>query len=168
LGATPLAVALDGGGSRDPDSDAPTYRRDFGAHRIATPATAAHAAPFTAAPVGHKGEYFDDPDLTNARLTRADASIDCRWRNRSPGPSIRPDTFTARWTGWVEGRPLIDRRRTGGPTRRRAEIPLMAGQRHEIRVEYVEYYGGARMRLAWSSPSRARGIIAPDYLYPAP
>ena len=50
---------------------------------------------------GLRGEYFDNIDLTNSKLVRADPTVDFDWGAGSPDASIQPDTFSVRWTGWV-------------------------------------------------------------------
>ncbi|MCY7282712.1 MAG: hypothetical protein LH679_04555, partial [Cyanobacteria bacterium CAN_BIN43] len=53
--------------------------------------------------LGLLGQYFDNPDLTNLKLTRTDPTINFSWiSGESPGIEIAPTTFSARWTGAVE------------------------------------------------------------------
>jgi beta-glucosidase len=85
------------------------------------------------------------------------------------------DDYSVRWTGkllppvsgehelvvtandgvrlWVDQRLLIDAWKSGGPTRvHRAQVPLLAGQAHDIRLEYFEGERDAEVRLGWLPP----------------
>ena len=54
------------------------------------------------ATTGLKGEYFDNLDFTNLKLTRTDPTVNFDWGSGSPEPSIGPETFSVRWTGQVK------------------------------------------------------------------
>jgi N-acetylneuraminic acid mutarotase len=139
---------------------------------------------------GLTAEYFDNKDLASLKLRRTDPAINFDWANGSPHASIAPDTFSARWTGsvepaasgaytfyatpddgvrlWVDGRLLIDHFHVRGPTpvEYTAAVPLEAGRHHAIKLEYLENYGSASMRLAWSGPGTPRQIVPTARLYP--
>lgn len=51
---------------------------------------------------GLSAQYFDNADLTNQKLTRTDAQINFDWGSGSPGSNIGSDTFSARWTGYIQ------------------------------------------------------------------
>ncbi|MBE9118829.1 hypothetical protein IQ249_23345 [Lusitaniella coriacea LEGE 07157] len=108
---------------------------------------------------GLKGEYFDNDDFTELKVTRTDAAIDFDWGGGSPDPSIEVDTFTTRWTGeieplygedytfhtesddgvklWVNGQLMIDGW-NGGGNRNSSPITLEAGEKYDIKLEYQE------------------------------
>jgi hypothetical protein len=44
---------------------------------------------------------------------------------------------------------------------------LQAGQRVDIRLDYLQYSGGADTYMFWSSPSQPKQIIPQNSLYPA-
>ena len=145
----------------------------------------------TGSGTGLKGEYFDNADLTNLKLTRTDATVDFDWGNGSPDPTIGSDTFSVRWTGsvqplytgtytfktysddgdrlWVNGVQLTNdwavqrKNKTSSGT-----IALTAGVKYPITVEFYENSGGAFMHLYWSSASQAEQIIPQSQLYTAP
>ena len=48
---------------------------------------------------GLKGEYFDNIDFTNLKLTRTDAQVNFDWGTGSPNASLGADTFSVRWDG---------------------------------------------------------------------
>ena len=139
---------------------------------------------------GLQAEYFNDPDLATVVLTRVDPTVDFDWGAGSPDPAIDPDTFSARWTGWVEseygedytfyantndgvrlwidGSLQIDDWTDGYYERSTHPIPLAAGQVVEIRMEFYEGGGTAVAQLLWSSPSTPKGVIPVHLLSTSP
>ncbi len=137
--------------------------------------------------VGLRGEYFNNVDLTNLRLTRTDATVNFNWGTGSPSAAIAPDTFSARWTGrvqprfsetytfftsandgsrlWVNNRLIINHWSGQGGQERSGRITLAAGQFYDIRLEYNERTGAASSRLRWSSRSQVKEIIPQSRLY---
>ena len=142
---------------------------------------------------GLVGSYYDshlpdNPFSGNPTLVRTDPTVDFDWGGGSPDPSIGADHFTVRWTGSVQsqftetytfatttddgvrltvnGQRIIDEWVDQGPTTWTGTIPLVAGQRYDIAMEYYENGGGAVARLAWSSPSTPHAIIPTSQLYP--
>lgn len=135
---------------------------------------------------GLKGEYFDNADLTNLKLTRTDATVNFDWGTGSPAPSIGVDTFSARWTGqvqplysqtytfytvsddgvrlWVNNQLIINNWTDHAPTENSATITLTAGQKYDIRMEFYENGGGAVAKLLWSSPSQVKQAIPQSQL----
>ena len=120
---------------------------------------------------GMRGEYWDNNALTGApRLTRVDPRIDFGWTLNSPGPGIPYDWYSARWTGaltvpaggvqrlgiegndgyrlWINGALLIDRWYKRSYGARTEEVKLAPGT-HDIRLEYFESTGNARLKLIW-------------------
>ena len=117
---------------------------------------------------GLKGEYFDNQDLTNLKLTRTDPKVDFSWGSGSPDPSIAPDTFSVRWSGqvkadhtetytfygstndgvrlWVNGQQIINRWSDGLATNT-GTISLQAGQWYSITMEYYEGINTASAKL---------------------
>lgn len=139
---------------------------------------------------GLKGEYFDNEDFTKPALTRIDPRIDFTWGLGSPHPSMDPDYFSVRWTGWVEpesggtwsfhvvsddgvrlwvdGRPIIDDWKVRGTQERTGSIELEAGKKVEIRLEYFDCVSVAQVHLSWSGPGRKKELIPQERLTPAP
>lgn len=138
---------------------------------------------------GLSAEYYDNADLTNLVLTRTDSQVNFDWGNNSPDPAIGPDSFSVRWTGyvepfysetytfktfsddgdriWVNGVQLTNDWKTQhGRKSSSGIITLTAGQKYSIVVEFYENTGGAAMRLYWSSASQAEEIIPETQLYP--
>lgn len=141
---------------------------------------------------GLTGEYYDNMDFTNLRLTRTDATVNFDWGGGSPDPSIGADQFSVRWTGqvqanatetvtfytttddgvrlWVNNVLIIDHWVDQGPTEWSGTIALQGGVRYDLRMDYYENGGGAVAKLSWSSPSTPKQIIPQNRLsaLPAP
>jgi beta-glucosidase len=123
---------------------------------------------------GLHGVYFDNNRLEGApRLVRDDPRIDFGWTLNSPGRGIPFDWYSVRWTGtiavpasgarrigveandgyrlYLDGALLIDdwQKRSFGA--RLAPVALRPGSRHEIRLEYFESTGNARVKLVWDA-----------------
>jgi glucose/arabinose dehydrogenase len=140
--------------------------------------------------IGLRGEYYDNENFTNLKLTRTDSSINFDYGLGSPSPLIAPDTFSVRWTGRVEprytetytfyatsddgirvkvnGQQIISRFFDQPPTEAQGTIALQAGQKYDIEIEYYENGGGALAKLEWSSSTQARQVIPSAQLYLPP
>jgi len=140
---------------------------------------------------GLKGDYYDNADFTNLKLTRTDAQVNFDWGTGSPNASIGADTFSVRWSGlllvpetgtytfstlnsdgvklYVNGVLLIDdfsdhttHWKDG------SSVSLTAGQMVDIRMDYYENTGSAVAKLKWTGPSFASvngAIIATEWLF---
>ena len=123
---------------------------------------------------GLTGEYFDNPRLEGTpRLTRTDARMDFRWTLNSPGRGIPFDWYSVRWTGaivapaggarriaiegndgyrlYLDGTLVIDNWIKQSYGRRVADVTLAPGSRHDVKLEYLEPAGNARLRLLWDA-----------------
>ena len=138
---------------------------------------------------GLLGEYFNNSNFTDLKLTRVDPTINFYWDAGSPAPTIAPDTFSVRWTGqlepskseaftliartddgvrlWLDGQLVIDKftNVTGIRDNASAPINLTAGRRYDVKIEYYENTSRAGARLYWSSPTTPREIIPIDNLF---
>lgn len=137
---------------------------------------------------GLYGEYFDTLNFSHRKMTRTDASIDFAWGAASPDASLSGDTFSVRWTGWVQipssgawtfyvtaddgvrlwvnGQLLVDQWKDQGATEYSAPLSLTGGSKVDIRLEYYENGGSATVQLRWSGPGVTKQIIPQEYLYP--
>jgi RHS repeat-associated protein len=135
---------------------------------------------------GLKGEYYDNSDFTNLKLTRAESPINFNWGVGSPDPSMGVDTFSVRWTGyvqatsnetytfytttddgarlWVNGTQLVNAWVDEPPTEHSGSIALSAGQWYPITFEYYENGSGAMASLSYSTPSISKRIIPSAFL----
>lgn len=152
---------------------APGPGRDL-ADRVVVPAdhlTTVEAGSETA---GLTGAYFDNNRLEGEpRIVRTDERVDFRWTLSSPGRGIPFDWYSARWTGrlsvppgaprrigvegndgyrlWIDGELVLDNWRKRSFGTRFAEAALAGGRAYDIRLEYFESTGNARLRLVWET-----------------
>ena len=142
---------------------------------------------------GLKGDYYDNADFTNLKLTRTDAQVNFDWGTGSPNVLMGADSFSVRWSGlllvpetgtytfstlnsdgvklYVNGVLVIDdfsdhttHWKDG------SSVNLTAGQMVDIRMDYYENKGSAVAKLKWTGPSFAgvNGAIIPQaYLFDA-
>lgn len=139
--------------------------------------------------VGLLAEYFDNADFTTLRLTTTNATVNFDWGAGVPAPGMGADTFSVRWSGqlepqfsethtfivtaddgarlWVNDK-LIAARTFGsvGAPELTAQLALKAGRRVNLRLEYLEQTGNARVKLEWASPSQPREVIPQSRLHP--
>jgi beta-glucosidase len=120
------------------------------------------------------GRYFDNITLDGAPvLTRTDPGIDFSWAFSAPARGLPFGWYSVRWdaaltapaTGvrrlgvegndgyrlWLDGTLLVDnwRKRSAGATL--VPVALEPGSRHDLRLEYFENTGSARVRLVWDT-----------------
>lgn len=137
---------------------------------------------------GLLGEYYDEMNFTNLKVTRVDSKIAFNWKDGAPDPSMGVETFSVRWTGtvtplhsetytfyttsfdgarlWVNGQLLIDDW-TYDEGEESGSIALVAGRPYSIKLEYYDNGGAALMELRWSSPSTAYDIVPATALSPS-
>jgi beta-glucosidase len=133
---------------------------------------------------GLHGDYFDNNRLDGSpRLTRTDARVDFGWTLNSPGRGIPFDWYSVRWTGritippsgvkrvgveandgyrlYLDGKLLIDDWQKRSYGSRLANVKLAPGSGHDVRLEYFESTGNARVKLVWDAGVRDdwRGTI---------
>jgi beta-glucosidase len=123
---------------------------------------------------GLAGEYFDNPRLEGApRLTRTDTRMSFQWTLSSPGRGIPFDWYSARWTGtitapvggvkrigvdgndgyrlYLDGRLVVDDWQKRSFSTRMADVAFAPGSAHDVKLEYFETTGNARLRLVWDA-----------------
>ncbi|MGH9836366.1 MAG: PA14 domain-containing protein [Blastocatellia bacterium] len=134
---------------------------------------------------GLRGEYFDNEDFSNLKLTRTDAAVDFNLSFGTPDPLINSDTFSIRWTGqitiplagsyrfvtrsddgvrlWLGDQLLIDNFTPHPETEdRSAPITLNSGQSYNLRLEYFERTAIAVIRLMWIRPGQTNPEVIPS------
>ena len=116
-----------------------------------------------------RGEYYGNNSLSGpVLLLRDDVDINFDWSGGSPSANVPSDNWSARWTRdlnlsaglyrfqvrvddgvrvWVDGRLLIDQWRPGVATY--SAETYLSGDRHNLKVEYVEYSGNALISVSW-------------------
>jgi beta-glucosidase len=146
---------------------------------------------FTAEPVVVPGrylslntEFFDNISLSGTpRVTRADSTVDVRWTFNPPARGLSTDWYSVRWSGtvvvpfgrvrrigvegtdgyrlYLDGNLMIDNWKKQSYRTTLVSTPLRPGSRHQLRLEYFETTGNARVRLVWDAdrPDRSRAEI---------
>jgi glucose/arabinose dehydrogenase len=131
--------------------------------------------------------YFNNADLTGTSVVRTDPAVSFDFGAAAPDPFITPDTFSARWVGfveprfseaytftttsddgvrlWVDGAPVIDQWNGHGAARHGGTVALVAGRRHAIRLEYYQDAGPAVIGLEWQSASQPAEVVPRGQLY---
>lgn len=123
---------------------------------------------------GLRGEYFDNNRLDGEpRLVRTDPHIDFGWTLNSPGRGIPYDWYSVRWTGkviaprgglrrigvegndgyrlYLDGKLVVDNWMKRSYGTRFANVPWSPGSAHDVRLEYFESTGNARVKLVWDA-----------------
>ena len=124
---------------------------------------------------GLHGEYFVNNRLEgNPAIVRIDPQVDFRWTLDSPGRGIPFDWYSVRWTGtltappegattrlgvegndgyrlYLDGALAIDNWKKQSFGTRTVDVALAPGSAHEIRLEYFESTGNARVKLVWNA-----------------
>ena len=122
---------------------------------------------------GLKVEFFNNSDLSGSPAYSAiDANLNPYWHNLSPAPGINPESFSARWSGYITvpatGMYEIDFRAANygriyinnqlfidhwneewKDKGRRHQIHLQAGKKIPFRLEYAKFGGNAGVWLKW-------------------
>lgn len=117
-----------------------------------------------------RGEYYPNVTLSApAALIRNDQDVNFNWGRANPAPGLPADGFSTRWTRvlsfeaatyrfhalvddglriYVDGQLLLDQWRDGSLREVVADKVMTAGW-HEIRVDYYERGGDARVHFWW-------------------
>ncbi len=115
---------------------------------------------------GLTAQYFFNADFTGLAGTRTE-SVSQNWGIASPGFGIAADNFSVRWTGqieplyselytfrsisdagvrlWIDGQLLIDDWNPHAFRADFANMTLVAAHRYDIRVDYFEDTGPAKL-----------------------
>lgn len=131
---------------------------------------------------GLTGMYYTNVDLSGPPvLQRVDPTVNFDWNNVGPDPAVGQTGFSVRWTGfvqppttgtytfyavaddgvrlWVNGTKLVDGWIPQSPTEYSGSLPLTAGHKYPVKMEYFQAYGGAVAQLLWSGPSVSKAAI---------
>jgi len=122
---------------------------------------------------GLKAEFFNSKDLSGApAYTSIDTNLNPYWHNLSPAPGINPESFSARWSGYIsvpvsgvyeidfraddcgrifiDNKPFIDHWNEEWQNRGETKsISLEAGQKVPFRIEFSKLADNAAMWLKW-------------------
>jgi beta-glucosidase len=123
-----------------------------------------------------RGEYFDNISLRGAPVvTRSDEDIDFHWTFDPPARRLQTGWYSVRWTGrlrapdagvhrlgvegndgyrlFLDGKLLIDNWRKQSYRTTLVPIALSPNSTHDLRLEFFESVGNARVRLVWDTAS---------------
>jgi hypothetical protein len=137
---------------------------------------------------GLTGTYYSNINLSGpVVLQRIDPTVNFDWNSAGPDPAVGQFAYSVRWTGyvqppatgtytfytmaddgvrlWVNGIQLVDGWVLQGPTEYSGPLPLTAGVKYPVTMEYFQAYGGAVAQLLWSGPSVTKEPVPSSYLY---
>lgn len=126
---------------------------------------------------GLKAEFFNNRQFEGAPVqTRIDANVDVNWWDGAPVAGVDADDFGVRWSGkltppkdgdymigaeghngfrfYFEGKQLLSYNNEHGSDKVYQKLSLKAGKEHDLRLDFFDYHGDARMKLLWSVPGR--------------
>ncbi len=137
---------------------------------------------------GLSATYYSDDTLTTAFTTRVDATLNFDWGLGAPVSGMSVDHFSARWTGqvdapvsgsyvftttsddgvrmWIDGALVIDDWTTHAAKDDSATVTFAAGSLHDVKIEYEEVGGRAKLALAWAHPGQTTQIVPASHLFP--
>lgn len=138
---------------------------------------------------GLLGTYYERVDLSGRAVHRLDETVNFDWETGEPIAGVQKDYFSARWAGqleapvsgkftfhldaddgarlWLADRLICDAWRVADSTEISGDIELQAGQRYDLRLEYYDNLGPARLRLSWTGPGIPKSIVPRNQLHAA-
>ena len=137
---------------------------------------------------GLTGNYFTSNNFSGTSSSRVDATVNFNWGTGSPGfGGLGTNNFSIRWSGqveprysdtytfyvtaddgatlWVNDRLIVSRLLAATPAQMAGQIALKAGQRVNLRLEYIERTNNASVVLEWASTNQTREVIPSSQLY---
>ena len=137
---------------------------------------------------GLTGTYYNDQNFETKIAERIDSAVDFDWGNASPVEGMDADGFTVCWEGaiqppftghytfyltcnglrlWVNNELIIDNLQGGSyPTTYTGKsYSLTAGEKYDIRLEYLKKTGAARCKMEWASAFLSREVVPQSQLY---
>ena len=123
---------------------------------------------------GLRGEYFANNSFTGApALVRTDAQVNFGWTLNSPARGIPFDWYSVRWTGqlttppggvrrlgvegndgfrlWLGDSLIIDNWKKQSYSTALRTVNLQPNRSYDVRLEYFESTGNARIKLIWDA-----------------
>jgi len=138
--------------------------------------------------IGLSGQYFNHINFADEALLRLDTVIRFDWGTGSPDLSVRYDSFSIRWLGYIQpsvsglytfyinsdngrkltidGQEVIDALVNDWGVEYKGKIYLEGGVRYPIMLEYFDAFGGASVKLDWSCNGVARQTVPSENLWP--
>ena len=131
---------------------------------------------------------FANFNPTNLFLSRVETNLDFTWGGPTQLPNLSNGLYTVRWTGqvqpqyselyyfdvysddgcrlWVNDSLIISNWSSKSASDLIGTINLQAGVRYNLKLEYLQGGGSARMQLNWYSASQSKQVIPNNRLYP--
>jgi hypothetical protein len=144
---------------------------------------------------GLKAVYYNGINFNTAAVTEVDPAVVYFWQGCSPNPGVSATAFSAKWIGQIEsnysesytitadvdgavsvvvnGQILVNQWVENTPVAAfMGTIPLTAGVKVPIEVDYFASNGNPQIQLSWQSPSQPFGHVPHENLFsgtsPAP
>ena len=131
---------------------------------------------------GFKASYYGNMGLEgNPIVQQVDTKIKGRWTNGTDLAGMPKDHFSVRWTGticsdkdaeyeftlggddgyrmFIDGKAVIDEYRPAAYRSSKYIMPIKAGQKYDIRVEYFQEGGSASVNLTWKSKDDSNNLF---------
>ncbi len=137
---------------------------------------------------GWNAKYYSDRAFNTLSFERIDRAVDFFWDVVPPKEGFKRTEFSVSWTTtlttrfsetytfslmgddgvrmWVDGQLVVNDWSVHPPRESSGNIFLAAGK-HQVKVEYFQAGGNARIELYWESSSQARELIPAMYTDPA-
>ena len=138
---------------------------------------------------GLLGTYYERVDLSGRAIHRLDESVNFDWEMGEPIAGVQKDYFSARWAGqleapvsgkftfhldaddgarlWLGDKLICDAWRVADSAEISGDLDLTAGQRYDLRLEYYDNLGPARLRLSWTGPGIPKSVVPRNQLHAA-
>jgi hypothetical protein len=138
---------------------------------------------------GLRYDFFPNTDFSGTpTFSDIDETVNYDWGTESPSPNLPFDNFSVRWAGqiespvdgavtfsivadggarlWIDNEVVIDTLADNASTDTSRSYSLAAGQRVNVRMDFVETTGAAVAKLQWTYSGQQRSIIPKAFLYP--
>lgn len=116
----------------------------------------------------HWDEYFY-PQISHASAAPCISDASIRWTGQVVA-SVTGDYRFATVSDdgvrlWVAGKQLIDNWTSHGPAEDAGTLKLEGGKRYDLKLEWFQGGGGAKIQLLWTPPGKDRELIPPAALF---
>lgn len=132
---------------------------------------------------GLRVEYFDNINLEGEpAIVQFDKNIDLNWKANPPGPEMKRDHFSIRWTGifvpsesgeyelgvrsddgfrlYLDDKLFLEDWTIHSPRTRSSPVYLEANREYLIKLEYFQNIGGALAQMGWLKPGEKAAFFA--------
>jgi hypothetical protein len=135
--------------------------------------------------LGLTATFYDNVDFTGASVSKVTPTVNYNWGAAAPDATLGADTFSARLEGtikvpttgsynfqtvsddgvrvWINGQLVINNwTNHSATTNTSSAVSLTAGQTVNVKLEYYDNVGVARVSLAWKTPGQTAYIVIPE------